>query len=205
MDTSTSDNKQNLSAPNCQLKQHKMPFNQHDQNSQELPPAKPVPLKEKIHKQNVTKFTTDKETEDFVKRLVEFHRHRFVNTPLSQWPTLNGKAVDLYKLYMKVYSLGGWERVCEKCKWEEIWKDLNFTSSNDMKACFNGSHAIKLIYIRYLSLYEKFEAYWSSLNEQSTSQSLTSMLNNSASFFIAHNKLSADPERLNAADESTLG
>jgi len=135
-----------------------MPFNQHDQNSQELPPAKLGSFKKKIHQQNIAKFTADKEQEDFVKRLAEFHRHRLVNTPLSQWPTLNGKAVDLYKLYMKVISLGGWERVCEKCKWEEIWQDLDVSSSGDLKACFNGSHAIKLVYIRYLSLYEKFEA-----------------------------------------------
>lgn len=177
------------------VKTQRMPLIQQDQNSQPLEPQQKMCLKEKAQKQNMAKFQSNKEQEDFVQRLTEFHRHRLVNTPLSYWPTLNGKAVDLYKLYMKVLSLGGWERVCEKYKWEEVWQSL--LESQDMaefKGCgASGSHALKLIYIRYLSLYEKFEAHMSASNEHwSTSQSLTSALNGSMSFFMAHNKLSEE-------------
>ena len=80
----------------------KMPFNQHDQNSQDPPKSVQTTLKEKNKHSNVAKFSVIEEQEDFVQRLIEFHRHRNVNTPLSSWPTLNGKAIDLYKLYMKV-------------------------------------------------------------------------------------------------------
>lgn len=174
--------------------QQRMPLNQQDQNSQPEP-QRQISLKEKVQKQNIAKFQSNKEQEDFVLRLTEFHRHRLVNTPLSYWPTLNGKAVDLYKLYMKVLSLGGWERVCEKYKWEEVWQSLlDSQDMSEFKGCgASGSHALKLIYIRYLSLYEKFEGHMSGLNEHwSTSQSLTSALNGSMGFFMAHNKLSEE-------------
>ena len=181
-----------------------MPLNAQDQNTQEAPSTRVISLQEKIQKSNLAKFTVDKEQEDFVKRLIEFHRHRNVGTPLAQWPTLNGVAIDLYKLYMKVISLGGWERVSEKNKWDDVWQEL--AADMDLKACFNGDHAIKLIYIRYLSLYEKFEAYWSDLDEKaSKSQSLASMLNNSTGFFVAHSKLSTDNDKFAAADETSLG
>lgn len=187
---------------NSTLTKPKLPLNQQDQNSQDLPKTVET-LKEKMRKNNVAKFILNKEQEDFVQRLVEFHRHRNVNTPLSYWPTLNGKSIDLYKLYMKVLSLGGWERVCEKNKWDDIWED--FEPELDLKACFNGSHALKLVYVRYLSLYEKFEAHMNGLGEQPSGQNLTHALNSSTSFFLAHSKLTADAERAGAADESTLG
>ena len=105
-------------------------------------------------------------------------------------------------------SFGGWERVSEKHRWEEVWSDLLETSTDsDLKSgCFSGSHALKLIYIRYLSLYEKFEAHINaSSNDNLSTANLMSALSSSTSFFVAHSKLSADPERMGAADESTLG
>jgi hypothetical protein len=104
---------------------------------------------------NVDKYETfkqKKENDLFNQRLLEFHKHRNINSPLISWPTLNGKPIDLYKLYTKVVSLGGWERVCEKEKWLDVGIELD---ENLFATCTMGAHALKIIYIRYLSSFEK--------------------------------------------------
>lgn len=159
--------------------------------------------KEMTQKKIIVKFSKLKEQEDFVKRLIDFHRHKSVNTPITHWPSLNGKPIDLYQLYINILAAGGWERTCEKNKWEDIWKKIEL--EHNMKPCFNGSHALKLIYVRYLSLYEKFDTHLGSINEQLNSYNLTQLLNSSTSFFLAHNKLSSDSERVGAGDDATLG
>lgn len=106
-------------------------------------------------KQQVDKyeqFKLKRETDLFNQRLVEFHKHKNINTQLISWPTLNGKSLDLYKLYTKVVGLGGWERVCEKEKWPDVCSDLD---EKLFQSCTMGSHALKLVYIRYLSSFEK--------------------------------------------------
>ena len=97
-------------------------------------------------------FKQRKEQEDFNARLIDFHRHKSINAPITSWPTFNGRSIDLHKLYVKVVDMGGWERVCEKEKWPEVCAHMN---KNILGACTNASHALKLIYLRYLSLYEK--------------------------------------------------
>jgi hypothetical protein len=100
----------------------------------------------------INSFRLRKEKEEFVQNLIDFHKHKNVNSRLISWPTFNGKPLDLHKLYNKVVSLGGWEKVCEKEQWDDVCMYLDpklFT------ACTNGTHAIKLVYIRYLSLFEK--------------------------------------------------
>lgn len=99
-------------------------------------------------------YKKQKNMDDFLQRLAEFHRHRGVNTPVFQWPTLNGKPIDLTVLYTKVVGMGGWERVCEKDRWDQVAKALD---ADLFATCTNGSQALKLIYIRYLSAYEKFD------------------------------------------------
>ncbi|CAF0976366.1 unnamed protein product [Brachionus calyciflorus] len=124
------------------------------------------------------KFKKMKEKEDFYQRLIEFHRHKNVNTPIINFPTLNGKLIDLQKLYNIVISLGGWEKVCEKDKWSEVGLNLD---AKLFKSCLNGAHAIKTIYIRYLSLYEKFDfqlSYGNSLNQGASLSSLLDPLHN---------------------------
>jgi hypothetical protein len=118
--------------------------------------TKQITIEDQIDKEKERQQTlkSKKEREDFNRLLVEFHRHKSVNAPIFQLPTLNGKQIDLLKLYQKVCALGGWEKVCEKDKWYEIGIDLD---ESLFKSCANGSHALKLIYIRYLSVYEKFD------------------------------------------------
>jgi len=132
------------------------------------------------------KFRQEKERDDFARRLIEFHRHKNVNTPLISWPTLNGRAIDLHKLYNKVVTLGGWENVCEKDKWNEVGVYLDKTYLN---ACTNGAHALRLIYIRYLSLFEKFNHSLITGNGGYTN--MTSLLSDQVMFNSALNSFSA--------------
>lgn len=117
-------------------------------------------------------FTKMKDQEDFYKRLVEFHKHRNVNTAIHRLPTINGRLLDLRALYNRVVSAGGWERVCEKNKWDDLAAELE---PSVFKACMNGAHALKMIYIRYLSLFEKFDQQTQYLSNASKN-SLASLL-----------------------------
>lgn len=118
-------------------------------------------------------FKLDKEKEEFNQRLIEFHKHKNVNTPMISWPTFNGQPIDLHKLYSKVVSLGGWEKVCEKEKWNEVVQHLN---AKLFGSCANGEHALKLIYMRYLSLYEKVHLSLATTPVSTTYSSSTSSL-----------------------------
>lgn len=131
-------------------------------------------------------FKRQKQSEDFYRRLIEFHKHKNVNTPLTQLPTLNGKLIDLQKLYNIVIGLGGWERVCEKDKWQQVGIELD---SALFKSCLNGSHALKVVYIRYLSLYEKFDyqmSYSTSLTQGASISSLLDPLHNFNNPSLSH-------------------
>jgi hypothetical protein len=112
--------------------------------------------KEKEKERLVSSFKTRKAAEDFQQRIIDFHRHRSVNAPLQQLPSLNGKPLDLNLLYATVTGLGGWERVCEKDKWDEVGRVLD---ADLFSSCTNAGHALKIIYIRYLSVYEKFDSH----------------------------------------------
>lgn len=114
-------------------------------------------------------FAKMRDQEEFLKRLVEFHKHKNVNTAIHKLPSVNGRPLDLRALYSRVVSAGGWERVCEKNRWNELAAELDPIAFN---SCLNGAHALKLIYIRYLSLFEKFDhqtQYLANANKQQAS------------------------------------
>ncbi|CAF0786971.1 unnamed protein product [Didymodactylos carnosus] len=100
--------------------------------------------------QNANSITSDPvvSSEDFLKRLREFHRCR--GTLFRFLPTIAGVVVDLQSLYQAVVSNGGWEKVNDKQLWSIIAKQFNIETS-----CLNGTQALKNIYIRYLYVYEK--------------------------------------------------
>ena len=129
--------------------------------------------KERQQQLQLKQFRQRKEREDFLKRLVEFHRHKSINAPIYHFPTFNGHQIDMHKFYSKVTSLGGWERVCEKNRWEEVGLDLD---QDLFKSCTNGAHALKLIYIRYLSLYEKFDTQIDLESSLTGNQTISSLL-----------------------------
>ena len=125
-----------------------------DQPLQATAPPPPS-AKEKERERVMSQFKARKSAEDFAQRLVDFHRHRSINAPLYQLPTLNGKPLDLQALYTAVVRLGGWERVCEKDLWDEVGSTLD---PSLFPSCTNAAHGLKVIYVRYLSLYEKFDS-----------------------------------------------
>jgi hypothetical protein len=67
-------------------------------------------------------------------------------------PFINGKPINLYKLYTIVLSNGGWLKVSNHDKWDQISQVMGY--SEDISLINNG---IKLLYMRYLSKYEEVQ------------------------------------------------
>ncbi|VDM69757.1 unnamed protein product, partial [Strongylus vulgaris] len=75
----------------------------------------------------------------------------FRNAPL-RLPTVQGVEVNLYRLYDTVMALGGWQKVALQEKWPDVAEMLGVGED-----VVGGDHAIKLLYMRYLSKYEQIE------------------------------------------------
>jgi hypothetical protein len=157
-------------------------------------------IKEKKKERLVSNFKTRKASEDFQQRIIDFHRHRSVNAPLHQLPSLNGKPLDLNLLYATVTGLGGWERVCEKDRWDDVGRVLDadlFTS------CTNAGHALKIIYIRYLSVYEKFDIHVN-VTESLTKNPNATILNLLDTYSTSNPPLLANPALSHHSSYSAL-
>ncbi|XP_037913494.1 AT-rich interactive domain-containing protein 2 isoform X3 [Hermetia illucens] len=98
---------------------------------------------------NRTDFIYDvRDRESFYKDLQGFHESR--NTPIVRFPKINGKEVDLHKLYAEVVKRGGWLKVNIRNEWDELLHILGINQK-----CVNAPVAIKHIYTRYLDKYER--------------------------------------------------
>lgn len=82
--------------------------------------------------------------------MVNLNQFLYFSTPYFGNPKINGKEIDLYKLFVEMTNLGGWEKVNRRHDWDELLENIGFP-----KSCVNAAVAIKYIYIRYLSRYEK--------------------------------------------------
>lgn len=100
---------------------------------------------EKLHKEPGD-YTKD--SSSFTLELQKFHESR--GSPFRHAPRINGRQVDLFALYNSVTAIGGWQKVNDLLKWDYILDKLNFP-----KACANASLALRQVYVRYLSLFEK--------------------------------------------------
>nr|XP_037273267.1 LOW QUALITY PROTEIN: AT-rich interactive domain-containing protein 2-like [Rhipicephalus microplus] len=100
---------------------------------------------EKLHKEPGD-YTKD--SSSFTLELQKFHESR--GSPFRHAPRINGREVDLFALYNSVTAIGGWQKVNDLLKWDYILDKLNFP-----KACANASLALRQVYVRYLSLFEK--------------------------------------------------
>lgn len=89
------------------------------------------------------------ERDRFLKELKSFHDSK--GTPFRNFPSINGKDIDLYQLYWLVTAHGGFEKVNSRNGWEELVDLFNIDEGTT-----NGPLAIKHIYLRYLDPYEKF-------------------------------------------------
>ncbi|CAB3405424.1 unnamed protein product [Caenorhabditis bovis] len=88
--------------------------------------------------------------QDFYHTLRMFYKKRW-NAPLLI-PCVQGVEVNLFRLYDTVQALGGWQKVAAGEKWSNVAEILG---CKDDVVC--GDHAIKLIYMRYLSKYEQIQ------------------------------------------------
>ncbi|KAK2141801.1 hypothetical protein LSH36_1037g00059 [Paralvinella palmiformis] len=86
-------------------------------------------------------FTYQKERDSFLRDLCRFHASR--GTSYSGFPCLGGKQVDLYLLYSKVTQLGGWVKVTDEQRWEDIQELFHIPLS-----CTNSAQALKIVYVR---------------------------------------------------------
>ncbi|XP_054721643.1 LOW QUALITY PROTEIN: AT-rich interactive domain-containing protein 2-like [Uloborus diversus] len=84
----------------------------------------------------------------FVNELKLFHQNR--GTPFRHLPKINGREIDLQKLYNQVTALGGLQKVIEHQKWDSVAEVLKLP-----KACANFALSLRQIYIRFLGHYEK--------------------------------------------------
>ncbi|CAN7995550.1 unnamed protein product [Ixodes hexagonus] len=100
---------------------------------------------EKLHKEPGG-YTKD--SSSFTLELQKFHESR--GSPFRHAPRINGREVDLFALYNAVTGLGGWQKVNDLLRWDYVLDKLNFP-----KACVNASLALRQVYVRYLSLFEK--------------------------------------------------
>ncbi|EYC29330.1 hypothetical protein Y032_0006g2919 [Ancylostoma ceylanicum] len=91
-----------------------------------------------------------KKISEFYHNLRQFYKRKW-NAPL-RLPTVQGVEVNLYRLYDTVMALGGWQKVALQEKWADVAEMLGVGED-----VVGGDHAIKLLYMRYLSKYEQIE------------------------------------------------
>ncbi|VDM53842.1 unnamed protein product [Angiostrongylus costaricensis] len=91
-----------------------------------------------------------KKMSEFYQSLRQFYKRKW-NAPL-RLPAVQGVEVNLYRLYDTVMAFGGWQKVAIQEKWADVAEILGV--GDDV---VGGDHAIKLLYMRYLSKYEQIE------------------------------------------------
>uniref|UniRef100_A0ABD2WG46 ARID domain-containing protein n=1 Tax=Trichogramma kaykai TaxID=54128 RepID=A0ABD2WG46_9HYME len=92
--------------------------------------------------------SNDRLRDAFIQDLHRFHDTR--GTSFKKLPKIDGKEVDLYKLYTLVTARNGWISVNNKNEWTQLCEDFHLPSG-----CVNSGVGLKQIYLRYLDRYEK--------------------------------------------------
>lgn len=107
-----------------------------------------------------TEKSYDEDKEKFYTKLRRFLES--INTPMTRNPTLGGKDLDLYRLYLEVVDRGGCEQVvCIEGTWARIFRSLDNYSSSVTDA----SYRLKRYYKEYLFAYEQHVHFKKPLNE----------------------------------------
>lgn len=93
----------------------------------------------------------NQEREDFLLDLKEFMRRN--NTPVERAPFLGFKQLDLYRIYKLVKDYGGYEAVCSRRLWKNIYDTLGGNPTNTSAATCTRRHYERLIlpFERYLT------------------------------------------------------
>ncbi|KAL8932389.1 MAG: hypothetical protein Q9211_006343, partial [Gyalolechia sp. 1 TL-2023] len=84
--------------------------------------------------------------EAFIQKLKAFHAER--GTTLDTSPRVNGKPIDLQKLYQIVLSIGGYDQVCrEKLAWRKVGHEFHLGATNAAAYAF----ALKTVFYKNLA------------------------------------------------------
>ncbi|KAL8712708.1 MAG: hypothetical protein Q9225_006907, partial [Loekoesia sp. 1 TL-2023] len=85
----------------------------------------------------------------FIQKLAAFHGER--GTTLDPSPRVNGKPIDLQKLYQIVLNLGGYDQVSrEKLAWRKVGQEFHLGATNAAAYAF----ALKTAYYKNLAAFE---------------------------------------------------
>lgn len=85
----------------------------------------------------------------FIQKLAAFHEER--GTTFDSFPRVNGKPIDLQKLYSIVLNLGGYDQVSrEKLAWRKVGHEFHLGATNAAAYAF----ALKTVYYKNLAAFE---------------------------------------------------
>ncbi|XP_078000229.1 uncharacterized protein LOC144452899 [Glandiceps talaboti] len=94
----------------------------------------------------------EKEYESFLVDLKRFHASK--GTPITRLPSFDRKELDLYLLYSKVTSMGGFAKVTDDYRWEDLLDVFDIPRN-----CSQAAFAVRQFYLRYLELYERINHF----------------------------------------------
>ncbi|KAK8071165.1 hypothetical protein PG997_011368 [Apiospora hydei] len=86
----------------------------------------------------------------YIDQLAKFHKQQA--TDLTRLPYIQKKPVDLYRLKETVEAHGGFDNVCRTRKWDEIARELGYSS----KTTRSLSTSLKNTFDRWLNPYENY-------------------------------------------------
>ncbi|CAG0888917.1 unnamed protein product [Cyprideis torosa] len=91
---------------------------------------------------------TREEKDHFVASLYKFMDDR--DTPIDRAPSIGGREVDFYRLFMLVRRYGGYNKVTNHSQWKEVYQKMGFPANG------GGPAGLKQAYRRYLYSFESF-------------------------------------------------
>ncbi|KAG2374296.1 hypothetical protein C9374_010866 [Naegleria lovaniensis] len=90
------------------------------------------------------------ERDKFLRDVNEFMEKRGTPIPYDNLPQLGGRRLNVYKLWLQVWSRGGYEAVCENKQWTEVRDAYQVP-----KTCTSASYSLKMYYQKWLYSYEQ--------------------------------------------------
>lgn len=90
----------------------------------------------------------------FVAQLYKYMDER--GTPINKAPSVNGKDLDLYRLFNIVHEMGGYNRVTVKESWRQVYFKADLPSCPTQTLENNAINALKAAYKKYLLNFTDF-------------------------------------------------
>ncbi|XP_071941870.1 uncharacterized protein [Antedon mediterranea] len=142
-------------------------------------------------------FTYEHEKRTFMNDLRQFHISK--GTPLNRLPCIGGKELDLYLLYNKVVSLGGFTKVSDQELWESLLEFFGLPAF-----CGQGGYALRKIYTRCLVAYEKINHGGEDADEVLRGEGGRTTISYSTAQKFSYGRCVPDNVRITTCMETTL-